>query len=111
MSLAASNERSFDAQALQILQNELPEEIIADFAEHTRGAPQTPQISRRVGSTSSDTQQIAVKQRQFASGRKAGDGIPEDVGNQDSQTNHIHHTFAMASSDSALRNGFPISSP
>jgi hypothetical protein len=63
------------------LQNKLPEKIIADFAQYPRGAAQTPQISRRVGSTSPDTQQIAVEQRQFARGWKGSDGIPEDVGN------------------------------
>jgi hypothetical protein len=81
MSLAASNERSVDAQSFQILPNKLPEKIIADFAQYTRAAAQTPQISRCVGSTSSDTKQIAVEERQFASGWKGSDGVPEDVGN------------------------------
>jgi hypothetical protein len=81
MSLAASNERIVDAQSFQILQNKLPEKIIADFAEYTRAAAQTPQISRGVGSTSSDTKQIAVEECQFASGWKGSEGVPEDVGN------------------------------
>jgi hypothetical protein len=63
------------------LQNKLPEKIIADFAEYTRAAAQTPQISRGVGSTSSDTKQIAVEECQFASGWKGSEGVPEDVGN------------------------------
>jgi hypothetical protein len=81
MSLAASNERSGNAQSPQILQNKLPEKIIADFAEHTRAAAQTPQISRSVGSTSSDTKHIAAEECQFAGAWKGSDGVPADVGN------------------------------
>jgi hypothetical protein len=63
------------------LQNKLPEKIIADFAEYTRSAAQTHQISRRVGGTSSHSQQIAVEQRQFARGGKGSERVPEHVGN------------------------------
>jgi hypothetical protein len=63
------------------LPNKLPEKISADFAEYTRAAAQTPQVSRGVGSTSSHTKQIAVEERQFARGGKGSDGVPEDVGN------------------------------